>query len=293
MAQERKLGRGLDSLIGGGQATQIVEQQAAESRQRTEIREIDIAMVKPNRYQPRFDFGDEESIRSLAESIKNDGLLHPVIVRREGDGYEIVTGERRWRAAKMLKLAKIPVIVMDVDDKRLLTLALIENLQRKDLNPFEKATAFKALIEKFGLTQEMVASALGIDQASISNYMRLLNLQPEVQQALTEGKITLSHALILLSIESISQQVELCRKVIKEGLSTKKLEGAVEAMCKGKPKRATEGRTPYLVDLEERIQHTLGTKAYILPSKRGGRIVIEYYDNPSFNAILQRLGVHT
>ena len=288
MAQERKLGKGLDFLISGGQAT---EQQISENTKRTEIREIDTALIKPNRYQPRFDFGDEESIKSLSESIKSEGVLQPIIVRREGDGYEIVTGERRWRASKMLKLAKVPAIIMDVDDKRLLTLALIENLQRKDLNPFEKATAFKALIEKFGLTQEMVASALGVDQASVSNYLRILNLQPEVQQAVTEGKVTLSHALLLLSITNNALQVELCRKVVKEGLSTKKLEQAINILSKGKTKKISATRTPNIIDLEERIQHTLGTKVYILAEKKGGRIVIEYYDTPSFNAILQRLGV--
>jgi ParB family chromosome partitioning protein len=264
---KRKLGRGIEDML---------KRKPAEEPGATEL---DVGVIFPNRFQPREGF-DEESLERLADSIKHSGVLQPVVVRRAEGGYELVLGERRWRAARRAGLTKIPALVRDVKDGELLEYALIENVQREDLNPIERAKAFKQLVEKFGLRQEDISERLGIERSVVSNTVRLLELPEEVQGEIARGRVAMGHAKALLVLGSAREQRELCREIVEKGLSVRDLEKAVVA-SQARPKKGIGRRktkSPELTELEMRMMGQVGSNVTIKEKEGKGYIRIEFED---------------
>ena len=274
--QKKALGRGLQTLI------------PVVAIGRDEIEEIPLSLVSPNPFQPRRAFNPGE-LDELANSVKVRGVLQPILVRRLGDGgYELIAGERRWRAAKLAGLKKIPAIVRSATDAEAMEMALIENLQRKDLNPMEAARAYQRLIKEFGLTQEAVAKQLGKERSSIANTVRLLSLQLEVQAWIENDQLSLGHAKVLLAVSDPDQQVRLGRRAVTERLSVRDLEGLVRSNHRaGRSAQARRGRRPS--EIEERMARRLGTKVRLIEGKTGGKIVIEYYSPADLDRVIDLL----
>ncbi|MDH3627204.1 MAG: ParB/RepB/Spo0J family partition protein [Acidobacteriota bacterium] len=235
--------------------------------------EVDLDRIFPNPDQPRKRF-DAEQLQELADSLKQDGLLQPVVVRPRGaDAYELVAGERRWRAAQLAGMMKIPVVVREVDDPKLLELALIENLQREQLDPIDEARAFQTLIDDHGLTQQAVAERVGRQRVTITNALRLLNLAPTVQRQIQDGLISAGHAKALVSITDMDLQIRVATQAAKEGLSVRQVEARVKQLrAAPKEKRPAPATDPNLVAAEERLASALGTKVKIVTGKKGGRL---------------------
>lgn len=250
------------------------------------VTEIDIKDIKPSEYQPRKRF-DETQLEELTLSIKAKGVIQPIIVRRTDDGgYSLIAGERRWRAARMAGLMKIPAIVRDVTEAERVELALIENLQREDLNPIETAEACNRLIKDFHLTQEDLSKVLGKQRSSIANYLRLLKLPYDVKQWITKGDITMGHAKSILSLEKPGDQIDAGRKIIKKGLSVRQAEFIVRRMLK--PKTTIKKKKDFhFSDLEEGLKRFLGTKVNIQRRRKGGKIEIEYYSDDDLTRIIE------
>ncbi|OGX17511.1 MAG: hypothetical protein A3K83_04555 [Omnitrophica WOR_2 bacterium RBG_13_44_8b] len=275
---ERKaLGRGLSALIP--------EKEVAERKD--EIIYVQSDQIKPNPFQPREDF-DNESIQELAQSIKEKGVIQPLLVRRKGDAYELIAGERRLRAANTLDLKELPIIVKDVEDRDSLEMALIENIQRQGLNPIEEAHAYQYLIDKFEVTQEKISEVLGKARVSITNTLRLLKLPQEIQEELKKGRISFAHGRTLLEVEDVNQQRRLAQLVISRDLSVRELEHLVKKYRpKGTKRRIGQGsREPYVAVLEEELQHILGTKVRISKGKKRGNILIEFYSQEDLERIV-------
>jgi ParB family chromosome partitioning protein len=241
----------------------------------TEARRLPVSEIRANPYQPRQQV--EEDISELVASVKEKGVLQPVIVRRRRDGYELVMGERRLRAAKLAGLETIPAVIRQVEDGQLLELALIENVQRTDLNPVDEALAYKRLNEEFGLTHEDIARRVGKDRSTVTNAVRLLSLPFKCRDALAARKINAGHARALLSLANRREQVELCERIVADGLSVR----AVERMCgerRPAPKRGPKEKDIHLREVEEVLQQYLGTKVVITPAgAKPGRIAIDYF----------------
>ncbi|MEW6410461.1 MAG: ParB/RepB/Spo0J family partition protein [Nitrospirota bacterium] len=248
---------------------------------------IDIDKIRPNEYQPRKRF-DEAQLQELAASIKAKGIIQPVIVRRDGEGvYSLITGERRWRAAKIAGLSKIPAIIKDVAESELLEVALIENIQREDLNPIETAEACQRLIKDFHLTQEAISERLGMQRSSIANYLRILRLPYEVKQWIADGSLTMGHAKAILSIEHQNEILRVARKVIEKGLSVRETETAVERLKRLITKKTIKKRHVQLDYIEDELKRTLGTKVRIIQGRRGGKVEIEYYSTEDLDRIIE------
>lgn len=281
MSHTRRLGLGLGALLGG-ESDGYINNEHIES--------VEVSRVRPNPFQPRADF-DEGEIASLAESLKRQGVLQPVVVRpAEGGFYELVAGERRWRASQKAGLDRIPAVVREVDDRRMLEMALVENLQRRDLNPIEKARAFRRLIELNSWTQEEVADAVGLGRPTVANFIRLLELPPEVQEAVSRGTITMGHARALLGVTPRSAQLKLLRRIIEEDLSVRALEKLARRASEtgsANGRIAPSKREPYLEELERKLMDRLGVRVEIMPEA----IVIPYGSDQQLAAILKRLGV--
>ncbi|NLY44299.1 MAG: ParB/RepB/Spo0J family partition protein [Clostridiaceae bacterium] len=257
------------------------------------IREVRISEIEPNQSQPRKRF-DEEKIESLAESIRTHGIIQPIIVKRLETGfYQIIAGERRWRAAKIAGLKMIPVVVKDYDKRELIEVALIENLQREDLNPIEEAEAYYNLMQDYQLTQEEISARVGKSRSAIANALRLLNLPDSIKQMLIEEKITNGHARALLSIEENDLQEEIANKIIDEGLSVRQTEKLVKNLLSGKKKSVSQKKEDELshvyVDLENRLSEKIGTKVRIYPGKNKSKIEIEYYTDDDLERIINQL----
>lgn len=258
MAKRGGLGKGLDALL---RSTEGVE---------GEVRWVDPRRVSPNPLQPRKQV-DEGALEELAASIREKGVLQPLIVRPKGEGYEIVAGERRWRAALRAGLKAVPVIVKEVSDLEALELALVENLQRQDLNPLEEAEAYRTLIEEFGYTQEEVARRVGKDRSSVANALRLLKLPEEVKEALKEGRITAGHARAILSAGSRDAQLSLLRRILREGMSVRDAERATKGSQKG------DGKVdPDVELLLDELRAILRAPVRIRGSRGRGRLEIEF-----------------
>ncbi len=278
--KKRALGKGLDALIRGD--APMAHTPAGGI---LELRPDD---VMPNPYQPRHSM-DDDALDELVESIRGHGLVQPIVVRRTARGYELVTGSRRLRAASVAGLATVPAMVRDVDDEEMLCLSIIENVQREDLNPIDRAKAFKRLVDEFGLTQEQLAERVGQNRATIANTIRLLNLPQSVQVVLARGDITTGHAKALLSLESSRQQEELCRRTVKQGLSVRATEKAVEKMLHGARRRQREReprRDVHVEAVEEELRGLFGTRVNVVYAGGKGRIEIEYYSNDELERIL-------
>jgi len=274
----KKLGRGLASLL--------TEQPAAQDGE--EVVRIDPDTVVPNAYQPREVF-DPAALEELVESIQQNGILQPIIVRRSGaEDYELVAGERRWRAAQHLGLSFIPAIVREIEDDQMLQLALVENLQREDLNPIEKARAFRQLIDDYSLTQAEAAQRVGQDRSSVANFLRLLDLPEDVQKALGEDRISMGHARALLAIRGKARQIDLCNRIEKQSLSVRQVEQLVyEHKKKPSAKQKQPKKSAHILDMERQLRETLGTKVVINENKGRGSIVVDFYSSDDFDRIVE------
>lgn len=267
--ENRALGKGLSALIPEKSAV-------APNESVTQVKVIDI---QENPLQPRISY-DEERFSELMASIKERGVLQPILVRPKGDGYELIAGERRLRAARALNFDEVPVVVKAVSDQEALVLALIENIQREELNPIEEAQAFQRLISEFHFTQDSVAQSVGKDRSTVGNLIRLLKLPQDIQKSVSDGKLSAGHARALLSVDNPQEQKRLFEKTIMRQLSVRELENLIKYGIKGglRLKRSrTTARDSYLVDLEELLQRVLGTKVRIMAQKKRGKIIIEYY----------------
>jgi ParB family chromosome partitioning protein len=279
--EKKALGRGLEALLPTSGVKTLLEDK--------EIQELPIEHIIPNRYQPRREFSDSELVE-LAESVKQNGLLQPILVRRKGDGFfELIVGERRLRAARLAGLHSVAAIVRNSNDEQAIELALVENLQRKDLNPMEAARAYHRMVQEFGFTHETIAQRLGKDRSSIANLVRLVNLPSEIQQLIESDLISTGHAKVILGLESSEKQIKLARRIAQEQLSVRQAEGEVARESRWrKGKRVAWRRKPY-PDLEERIQKHLGTRVTILKGKRSGKVVIHYFSAAELERLLEVL----
>lgn len=282
---KKRLGRGLAALLGteeGGYEPGSIEQ--------AELMRIPVDQIDPNPFQPRQEF-DPAEIATLADSLRQHGMLQPVLVRPAGDRYQLVAGERRMRAAIEAHLHEIPARVLDLDDQRVSELAMVENLQREDLSPLDKAAAFQGYLNRFGGTQEELASRLGLDRSTIANLLRLLELPDEVQWALRSRQISQGHARALLGLIDASAIVAACRVVISESLSVRQTEALVAAGAPARKLRREPGapiteKAPHLVELEGQLRSRFGTNVLIRPrGKEKGQILIEYQSQDDFDRI--------
>ena len=252
-----------------------------------------IEEILPNRSQPRKHF-DESKLQELAESIKEKGILEPLIVRRAAQGYEIIVGERRWRAAQKAGLKEVPVLVKEIEGREALEMSLIENLQRENLNPVEEAEGFRRLTEEFGLGQEDVAARVGKDRTTITNTLRLLKLSPEIREHLLQSRITAGHARAILSIETREKQKELCALILQKGLSVRETEALAKRLA-GKlrrpvvPDRKKEELESQLKALQDSLRRHLGTKVQITQKGKRGKVEIEYYSPEDLERIVEAI----
>lgn len=272
------MGRGLSALL------------PANSYQGDDFLEIDIDRISPNAQQPRTTFR-EESLEELAQSIRANGVVQPILVRKNGLGYELVAGERRWRAAQRAGLHKIPAVVKDVPDEKLLELALIENIQREELNPIEEANAYQRLMQDFKLRQEDIARQVGKERSSIANMLRLLRLSPDVQQLVEDSRISMGHARAILSLEDETLQRQVAEDIIAKGLSVRETERIVRRLIDGPPQPTAQPKEadPNLKAAETKLQRTLNTKVRITTGAKGGRIEIDYYSDEDLDRIYHQL----
>ena len=281
MADKRPaLGRGLSALIPDA---------GAEAPPRDKPFEIDVDRLSPNPQQPRSVF-DETSLEELAQSIRANGVIQPILARRAGDRFEIIAGERRWRAAQRAGLLRVPVIVRDVADDKLLEVALVENIQRDDLNPIEEAAAYRRLADELQLTQDAIAAAVGKDRSSVANTLRLLRLPEEVRNLVSAGSLSMGHARALLALESAAAQRQLAREIVAKDLSVRETEALVKRQTaapeppKPQPKKDANTRAA-----EEKLRFALGTSVEIVRKGKGGRIQIEFKDEAELNRIYERI----
>lgn len=281
----KALGRGLGALLSSDSTVDLG----------AEPSEVDIESIVPGPMQPRTHF-DEASLESLADSIKTHGIVQPLLVRRRDGGYELIAGERRWRAAKLAGISRVPVVVKEVADDNLLEIALIENIQRENLNPIEEAQAYKKLIETVGLTQESLASRVGRDRSYITNYLRLLRLPDDVQQLLKEGRLSTGHARSLLSLDHVDLQRRLARQIIDGGLSVRVTEQLVQKASEEKPARrsAPQAVDPNVKAAETKLRRALGTQVKILQAADGrGRVEISFFNAQDLDRIYNLLMPHS
>lgn len=269
------LGKGLRSLIPQTEITN-----------KTNVLQINLDEISPNPFQPRKQF-DLEKLEQLSASIKQHGVLEPIIVRRIGEKkYQIVVGERRWRASSLAGLSTVPAVVSDFSDKQMTEVALIENLQREDLNAIEEAEGYQLLIEDFKMTQEEVANSVGKKRSSVANALRLLTLDPEVKQLVAQEKLSRGHAKVLLSVDKVRERQALAIRIIKEQLSVRQLEKIIQAQPKTS-KPSTSSQDPELKSLQEELQRVLGTKVRLDYRQGKGKIEIEYYSDEELERILE------
>jgi ParB family chromosome partitioning protein len=281
--KKKVLGRGLGALIGdAGRAGGAGEKTGAEGR----FIICPITDISPNRLQPRKSF-DEAALKELSDSIKEKGVIEPVVVRKNSGGYELIAGERRWRAAKMAGFGEVPAVIADVSDEESLEFAIIENIQREDLNAIEEAEAFRSLVN-FGLSQEEVAKKVGKERATVANYLRLLKLPPEVKDELAGGRISMGHARAILSIEGHAAQANLCRSIIRKGLSVREAEALAQRGSTRAPKK-TRTRDAAISPLEDALREKFGTKVLVKDKGGRGRIEILYYSVEERERIIELL----
>lgn len=283
---KRGLGKGLGALIP---TTNLVQYDPEKDT----ITEIVIEEIIPNSFQPRKNF-DSEKLAELAASIKEHGVLQPVIVRPHSNGYELVVGERRLRASKILGLEKIPAVIKTLSDQEMTEIALIENIQRQNLNPVEEAKAYKRLVEEFGMTQEEVSKRLGKSRPFVANYIRILNLPPNILDFLEEEKISFGHARALLGIEDNKIQLEIANQVVNKQLSVRETEQLVKKTLntkssKGKREKNIKETSPIFNDIQERLCLKFSTKVNIKDEGNKGKIEIEYYNHEDLQRIIEIL----
>ena len=279
--EKKALGRGLDALLPSVKAAPMPES--------AEVQRLRVDAIVPNRYQPRQTFAPHE-LAELTESLKQNGLLQPILVRRKGDGiYELISGERRWRATKDAGIETIQSVIRNCGDEESIILALVENLQRTDLNPMEMARAYHRMMNEFGLTQDIIAQQVSCERSTIANVVRLINLPLEIQQLIETNQLSMGHAKVILGLPGQSEQLRIAQLVVSGTLSVRETKKLVESSPVAK-KRVTKDlrRTPW-TDVEERLQKRFGTKVTIQKGRRGGKIVIHYFSPPELDGILEAL----
>jgi ParB family chromosome partitioning protein len=288
--KKRGLGRGLDALLGNAG----LPDQSPQSRDTAGLREIPVDLIERSRYQPRTDF-NEEALQELADSIRAQGVIQPVVVRPLADHpnrYELIAGERRWRAAQLAGLHEVPAVIRDVDDQAAMAMALIENIQRQALNPIEEAVALNRLIGEFGLTHEQTADAVGRSRAAVSNMLRLLNLEPEVKALVEQRELEMGHARALLAIRGAAQ-IRAARHIIDKGLSVRETERLVKKQSEPGGSPAAAGGhelDPDTQHLQEELSEKLGAKVQFQPSRGGkGKLVIHYNSLDELDGILNHI----
>ncbi|MBO2519011.1 ParB/RepB/Spo0J family partition protein [Limnochorda sp.] len=271
------LGRGLRALIPeAGEGTM-------------EIRELPVDRIQVNPYQPRQQM-DPEGLEELAESIRTQGVIQPLVVRPVGDGYQLVVGERRWRAAQMAGLEKVPVVVRSLSDREAAALALVENLQREGLNPIEEAMGYRRLMLEFGWTQEEVASQVGRSRSGVANALRLLQLAPEVQDLIMSGQLSAGHGKVLAAVEKVPEQLRLAQQAVKEGWSVRHLEQVVAALKRPRTRqRQRQPLTPEAAELQSHLAERLGTRVTVRSSGKRGKIEIEFFGLEDLERIVRLL----
>lgn len=293
----RGLGKGLDSLIPNaiGEAKGRKETKQVSTEEKGTIETVvKISKVEPNRKQPRKNF-DEDALQELSDSIKQFGLIQPILVQDRKDHYEIIAGERRWRAAKLAGLKEVPVIIRDYSEQEIMEISLIENIQREDLNPIEEAQAYKRLLTEFNLKQDEVAERVSKSRAAVTNSIRLLKLSDEVQQMVIDDMISTGHARALLAVENAEEQYSLAQRIFDEKLSVRDIEKIVKNMNKpAKPaKKVSEDASMEVIyrDIEEKLKQKLSTKVTIHSKGEGsGKIEIEFYSHDDIDRIMDLLG---
>ena len=275
----KALGKGLDALIPDLKGDLVETEQ---------VTEIGVEEIVPSPFQPRSDV-NEESLKELKQSIQEKGVLQPIIVRRHSGKYQVVAGERRWRAARLAGFKTIPAVIKKVSDSEALEIALVENLQREDLNPIEEAKGYRELIKRFNLTHEALAKKIGKTRATITNALRLLGLPQEVRQGLEEGKITVGHARALLGLEAERQIIATYRTVVHRGLSVRQVEGLVRRKLRQAKRRRLSSRAqdPAISALEDQLMRKLGTRVRIVKHGGHGRIEIEFYSDDDLSRIVE------
>jgi len=279
--EKRALGRGLDALLPTTKPAPMPEL--------PEVQHLGVDAIVPNRYQPRQTFSAHE-LSELAASLKQSGLLQPVLVRRKGDGmYELISGERRWRAAREAGMETIQAVVRNCSDEESMLLALVENLQREDLNPMEMARAYQRMMNEFGLTQDIIAQRVGCERSSIANSVRLMNLPMEVQQLIESGQLSAGHAKVILGLANPAEQVRVANLVIVRNLSVRETEKILASSVIIRKRNTKEPRRSPLLDVEERLQKRLGTKVSVLNGKSGGKVIIHYFSPAELDGILEQL----
>ena len=293
----RGLGKGLDSLIPDTVGEAKAKKDAAESKTPgdTAAQEtlVKITAVEPNRKQPRKNF-DEDSLQELADSIRQVGVIQPILVQDRKDHYEIIAGERRWRAAKLAGLKEVPVIIRDYTEQEIMEISLIENIQREDLNPIEEAQAYKRLLEEFNLKQDEVAERVSKSRTAVTNSMRLLKLGEKVQQMVIDEMISTGHARALLAVEDQEEQYELAQKIFDEKLSVREVEKLVKNLHKPeKVQKKQENQTMQVIyqDIEDKLKQRLSTKVTVTSKGEGsGKIEIEFYNHEDLDRLLDIIG---
>ncbi len=288
MKQQRGLGRGLNALLSDEVLNGTEEKQDV-------IKKIDINDIEPNKKQPRKSF-DEEELNDLSKSILEHGIIQPLVVREINGKYEIVAGERRYRAARLAGINEIPVIVKNFSDQQTLEVALVENIQREDLNPMELACAYSLLMERFDLNQEEVADKVGKSRPSVANILRLLKLHPYVQEKLRENEITFGHARALLSVKESKVQKELTDMIVEKQLSVRDVEKYIQMLSKkadeSKEKGEKQAYNPFYREIQENLQKLFGTKVSISKGSKKGKIEIEYYSDDELERIIQIINMN-
>ena len=278
MTKKFGLGKGLGALIPD------------ENSNDDSIFKVEINLIKPNNSQPRKNF-DEDKIFQLSESIKEHGIIQPLVLKKQGKFYLIVAGERRWRAAKAIGLKEVPAVILDLDDKQVLEISLIENIQREDLNPIEEAIAYKKLLEEFDFTQELLSKRIGKSRAAIANCIRLLNLDSRVQEYLIEGVISEGHGRALLPLEDNDLQYKFAQMIIDEQLNVRDVESLIKNIGKNKKLKKQNENNPYYNDIKAKLESFFDTKVIFKTNGNKGKIMIEYYSEEELQRIIDILNI--
>jgi len=290
------LGRGLSSLLGAGPTADKKTKSGKKSARTPSpatadaINEVPVGEILPGAMQPRNGM-DDESLGELAESIRENGIMQPLVVRPREGGYELIAGERRWRASQMVGLLKVPIVIRDVDDRTALELALVENLQRENLDPIEEAKGYAQLMDQFDLTQEEVSTKVGKNRATVANALRLIKLPPEVQAHVRNGRLSSGHAKVILGLKSAKDQVAAAKRAINKELSVRQTEEWVATLAQLAPAKTKGGVNAHILDLEAKLRDRLGTKVTLRYRKGKGAIDIKFFNDEDLQRILEALGI--
>ena len=287
MAKKTSLNKGLEALLGDVAESKNSEKPQKNVKKETKEKssEILLSQIRANQYQPRTSF-DQKKLEELAESIKKHGVIQPVLVRKDGKGFELVAGERRFRAAKLAKLKKIPVVVSNISDVQSLEIAILENIQREDLNPLEVAKGYQRLKDEFGYTQEAVAKSVGKPRSSVANSLRLLTLSPKIQDEIDKGAISEGHAKVLLSVDGVKAE-QLLMRIISENLSVRDLEKQITESPPQTSKKEKKSRDE--LNLESALSSRIGSKVTIEDKDGKGKMVIKYYSYEELDGIIEKI----